>query len=248
MALYCAASVARAGGHVVVSKKTVLIVGAGGVLGRALVTEFSSAGYAVFGVRRADTNHEHHYTYDAARIYRCPLDDLTAIKQVVSEIENECGAIDVLVYNAAHLVVKSYMELSLEDINDSWTASVPGALASTQAVIPGMVKSGSGAIIFSGATASLRGTSRFAAFASAKFALRGLSQALAREYQSQGIHVAHVVIDGLLRGSVSVGRFGGRQENTIDPAAVASAYRWLAEQPESAWTLELDIRPNTERF
>jgi len=103
-------------------------------------------------------------------------------------------------------------------------------------------------MIFSGATAATRGTARFAAFASAKFALRGLTQSLAREYQSQGIHIAHVVIDGLLGGSASIGKFGGSEERSIDPAAVAVSYRMLAEQPSSAWTLELDVRPSSERF
>ena len=92
------------------------------------------------------------------------------------------------------------------------------------------------------------GRSVFAAFAAAKFGLRGLAQSLARELQPQGIHVAHVVLDGFLLGSPSVQRFGGPAPRTIDPAEVARAYRWLAEQNRSAWTHELVLRPNSERF
>ena len=134
------------------------------------------------------------------------------------------------------------------DFEATWRTSVLGAVACAQAVLPGMVQCGRGALIFSGATASIRGAARFAAFAVAKFALRGLAQSLAREYHAQGVHVTHVVLDGLLRGSKSVARFGGRDKAAIDPTEVAKTYRWLAEQEQSAWTHELDLRPASEKF
>ena len=224
----------------------VLIAGAGGVLGAAVAREFASAGYAAIGVRRLSTSHDHDKSF--SQIHYCHLHDQAHMQEVVDQTISRYGSIDVLIYNAAHLVMKPFMELTPDDFESAWQASVGGAVACVRAVLPGMLNQKHGAMIFSGATASLRGTSRFAAFASAKFALRGLTQSLAREHQSQGIHVAHVVIDGLLRGSASVTSFGGREENTIDPAVVASTYRWLAEQPADAWTLELDIRPNMERF
>jgi NADP-dependent 3-hydroxy acid dehydrogenase YdfG len=117
-----------------------------------------------------------------------------------------------------------------------------------QAVLPQMVRQRSGAIVISGATASTRGAARFAAFASAKFALRGLAQSLAREYHSKGVHVAHVILDGLLRGSPSATRFGSDKDDGIDPNQVAETYRWLAEQEASSWTHELDLRPSSEKF
>jgi len=103
-------------------------------------------------------------------------------------------------------------------------------------------------VIFIGATASVRGSAKFAALAAAKFALRGFAQALARECQPQGVHVVHLVIDGLLRGSPSIARFGGSEARAIPPAEVARACRWLAAQPPSAWTHELDMRSSAERF
>ena len=227
--------------------KTVLIAGAGGVLGAALAREFLSAGYVVVGARRnsnSSSKHDGAFTH----MYYRDLNSRSSMQDVVNQAVAEYGAINVLVYNAAQLVIAPFMELTRTDFENTWEASVGGAVACAQAVLPGMLANRQGAMIFSGATAALRGTARFAAFASAKFALRGLTQSLAREYQSQGIHVAHAVIDGLLRGSRSVEIFDGREENTIDPAVVASTYRWLAEQPSSAWTLELDIRPNAERF
>ncbi|MES1195780.1 MAG: SDR family NAD(P)-dependent oxidoreductase [Steroidobacter sp.] len=229
------------------SIRTVLIAGAGGVLGAAVARDFAAAGYAVVGVTRKSSSSRSH---DRAftRMHYCDLCDLSAMREVVNAVMAEQGSMNVLVYNAVQLVMAPFMELTHADFENTWRASVGGAIACAQAVLPNMLNCRQGAMIFSGATGSLRGTSRFAAFSSAKFALRGLTQSLAREYQSQGIHVAHVIIDGLLRGSTSVAKFGGCEENTVDPAVVASTYRWLAEQPSSAWTLELDIRPNTERF
>lgn len=116
------------------------------------------------------------------------------------------------------------------------------------AALPGMLRRRRGVMLFSGATASLRGSAGFAALATAKFALRGLTQSLAREYQSQGIHVAHIVIDGRLDGSASAERAGITGHRALDAAKVANAYRWIAEQPPSAWTHELDLRPTTEKF
>jgi NAD(P)-dependent dehydrogenase (short-subunit alcohol dehydrogenase family) len=103
-------------------------------------------------------------------------------------------------------------------------------------------------LLFSGATASVRGSSGFSAFAASKFALRGLVQSLAREHQPRGIHVAHVLLDGLLLGSPSVERFGGQASKALVPDDIAKAYVWLAEQPPTAWTHELDMRHHEERF
>jgi len=115
-------------------------------------------------------------------------------------------------------------------------------------VLPGMLQRGSGTVLFSGATASLRGGAGFAAFASAKFALRGLAQSLAREFQPAGIHVAHVVLDGIIGGTPSVARTGIDPAKTLDPAGIARAYAALLAQDKAALTHELDLRPNAERF
>jgi NAD(P)-dependent dehydrogenase (short-subunit alcohol dehydrogenase family) len=250
--------------------KTVLIIGAGGVLGAAVAKEFSGAGYNVIGIRRdssraaniadASTNQidintaQHERVSEliannvSYRVHHCDFLDRQSMQQAVDQIVAEYGAIDVLIFNAAHLVMAPFLELTKDDFTASWNASVGSAVVAAQAVLPSMLKQQQGVMVFSGATAAIRGTARFAAFAAAKFALRGLTQALAREYQSQGIHVAHVVIDGLVSGSPSVAKFGGSEECSIDPAAVASTYRCLAEQPSSAWTLEMDVRPSSERF
>jgi NAD(P)-dependent dehydrogenase (short-subunit alcohol dehydrogenase family) len=105
-----------------------------------------------------------------------------------------------------------------------------------------------GTVIFSGATAGMRGSANLSAFASAKFALRGLAQELAREFGPKGVHVAHVVIDGLIEGHKTDQRFGPSSTERMDAKEVAKAYLGLAAQNSSAWTQEMDLRPFAERF
>ena len=117
-----------------------------------------------------------------------------------------------------------------------------------QIVIPHMAERGRGTIVLTGATAGLRGGANFSAFASAKFALRGLAQSLAREFGPQGIHVAHVVLDGLIDEVQTEQRFGTSAACRMSPAAIAQAYLGLVRQDRCAWTHELDLRPFSESF
>lgn len=119
-----------------------------------------------------------------------------------------------------------------------------GAFRVSQVVLPAMVAAGGGAMIFSGATASLRGGAEFAAFASAKFALRGLVQSLARAYQPQGVHVVHTILDGVLGSSAGSTQYPPR----LEPADIAKGYWLLVQQPRGAWTHELDLRCSDEPF
>lgn len=115
------------------------------------------------------------------------------------------------------------------------------------AVLPGMVERGEGAFLVTGATASMRGGPNFSAFASAKFGLRGLSQSLARAMGPEGVHVAHVVIDGVIWGA-SAERYGMTQDKCLEPDDIAQVYVDLARQPKSCWTHEIDVRPFSENF
>lgn len=206
----------------------VLIAGGGGVLAAALADEFGAAGHPVVALRRQ----------------HCDLGDAAQVEQAAARAVGEYGPAQVLVCNAAHRPMGGLLALDPGDFEAAWRASMASALGCLRAVLPGMVARGRGCVLFTGATASLRGGAGFAAFASAKFALRGLAQAVAREFQPQGVHVAHVVLDGLLRGSAA----DTGQADTLDPAAVARTYRGLAEQERSAWVHELDLRPALERF
>ncbi|HEX7928997.1 MAG TPA: SDR family NAD(P)-dependent oxidoreductase [bacterium] len=226
-----------------------LIVGAGGVLGAALGAEFSAAGYAVAGLRRPGANPPANPTDGAAmELETCDLQDASDVQAAADRVVRRHGAVDVLVHNAAHLTVAPFLSLTNADLETAWRSGVACAAAGARAVLPAMLQQGRGAMIFTGATAALRGGARFAAFASAKFALRGFAQSLAREFQPHGIHVAHVVLDGLLAGSPSAKRFGTPDSPVIEPGDVARAYRLLAEQPRSTWTHEVDLRPSEEKF
>ncbi len=226
------------------SAKHVVIAGGGGTLGTALTREFAESGYAVSALSRrgeAPIAHAH------VRGLACDLTEEASVRAACARAA-EVARVDVLIYNAAQWVMAPFLELRASDFESAWRASVGGAVACAQAVLPAMLDAGGGAMVFSGATAALRGGARFAAFASAKFALRGLAQSLAREFQPRGIHVAHVVLDGLLRDSASATRFNAQTERTMDPAEVARVYRQLVEQPRSTWTQELDLRAQTEAF
>lgn len=222
----------------------VLIVGGGGVLGHAVAREFSSAGGVVSLLRRSLGDSDR----PGVHTLTCDLLDPLALRAGIDRAAADRGPIDVLVCNAAHLVIAPVADLSAADFDTSLRVGVGVAFHAVQAVLAPMLARGGGTILCSGATASLRGSARFAALAAAKFALRGFVQALAREVMPQGVHVAHVVLDGLLLGSPSVQRFGGSPARAIDPAEAARAYRWLAEQNPSAWTHELDLRPHGEQF
>jgi NAD(P)-dependent dehydrogenase (short-subunit alcohol dehydrogenase family) len=222
--------------------KVALVVGAGGVLGDALCEEFRGAGYQVLGLRRSAPQGR-----DGVRFVACDLKNPDAIWRAANALLAEYGQIDVAMCNAAHLPVAPFCELALQDFDDAWRVCVGSAFACARAVLPAMAARRGGAMLMSGATASVRGGARFSAFAAAKFALRGLAQSLAREYQAAGVHVAHVVLDGLLRGSASAARFPAR-DAYFEPREVAGVYRMLAEQPSSAWTHELDLRPSGGAF
>lgn len=222
-----------------------VIAGYGDGLGLSLARRFVAGGYRVAGIARNGPSQP----APEVRLYRADLADPVAAANALRAIEADFGSPAVLVHNAAALVRGPFLELQAADFEQAWRSNVLTAFNTCQAAIPGMLRRGGGALILSGATASLRGGSRFAPFASSKFALRGLAQSLAREFQGQGLHVAHVVLDGILWSARSRARFPDLQaEGCLDPDAVAETYWQLAHQPSSAWTLELDLRPQTESF
>jgi NAD(P)-dependent dehydrogenase (short-subunit alcohol dehydrogenase family) len=154
----------------------------------------------------------------------------------------------VFIHNAHSLMIGASADTTLGEFERAWRVACFGAMTVAKLVLPAMAARGDGAIIFSGATASLRGGANFSAFASAKFALRGLAQSLARECGPRGIHVAHVVIDGLIEEAQTQERFGRSQAMRIDPDRIAQIYLEIVRQHPSAWTHELDLRPHGEGF
>jgi NAD(P)-dependent dehydrogenase (short-subunit alcohol dehydrogenase family) len=159
------------------------------------------------------------------------------------------GPITALAYNASGYGRGRFLELDPETIRHSFEVGAMGAVYLGQAVIPDMLAAGDGFISLTGATAALRGRAGFAPLAIAKASLRMLSQFLAREFHPQGIHVAHLIIDGQIDTPKLRDRGPNRSpETTIPPYAIAQAVIHALKQPRGAWTLEIDIRPHTESF
>jgi len=161
----------------------------------------------------------------------------------------ELGPADVFVYNAGAFQMGGVLDVTPEDFERCFRANCMGAFLGAQKVVPAMVANGRGTILFTGATASTRGSARFACLAVGKFGLRALAQSLARELQPQGIHVAHVIVDGQIDTPRLRAAAPGRPTSTmLAPDAIAEAYWQLHVQDPTCWSLELDVRPATEKF
>lgn len=229
------------------SRPVAVVVGANLGLGSALLRRLAADGWATAAVGREAALEAVGREVDALRVVgdaTLPAD----MARAISFIEAELGAPAAVVYNAHRVVLAPAMELSPEVFASTWRACCLGAFVVAQAVIPGMLARRGGALLFSGAAASMRGGARSAAFASAKFALRGLVQSLARELGPHGIHVTHIVLDGLVASARTEQRFGVAPEACMDPDDVARTFVTLLEQPSNSWTHELDLRRSDDRF
>lgn len=222
--------------------KLAIIAGAGAGLGAALMRRFQAHGLRPVGLSRSGAS-------DAdLDIRACDLTDRDAVNQTVGALIDEFGAPALVVHNPASLVISPFAETAMDDFENCWRNMTLSAAILASCVMPPMARSASGTLITSGATASLRGGANFAAFASAKFALRGLTQSLAREYQPAGIHVVHVILDGIIDTGHS------REIHTLDPSRmmkpgeIAEVYWQLSQQPRSVWSHEIDLRPSSEKF
>lgn len=231
-------------------RPTLLLTGAAEGLGADIAETFAQAGHDVVGLSRTPKASEHlaRRVTRAGRKYAHLACDLTRPIDVAAACEPLATRIDVLIHNAHVLDIKPFEQTSITAFEQAWRVVCLGAMVSVQAVIPHMAARGRGTIILTGATAGLRGAANFSAFASAKFALRGLAQSLAREYGPKGVHVAHVVLDGLIDEPQTDARLGSAPSGRMQPSAIARAYLDLSTQHPSAWTHEMDLRPFSERF
>ena len=229
-----------------VKKESVLIVGAGPGLGRALGFAFARAGWPVGLTGRSEAVDALAGEIDgeglAAQALRYDAADEKAVAEAVAEAQAALGPIGVLVYNAGNMVRGDVQEIEPEAFRAAFATGPYGAFLHARAVLPGMLSRGGGSILFTGATSALRAPARAPAFAAAKFGLRGLAMSLARRWGPEGIHVAHVVVDGVIRTPRSAS-YLGPDEPAILPDDLAAGYVALALQPRSAWTFELDLRP-----
>lgn len=236
------------------ARKVAVVVGVGPALGGAVARRFAREGFALGLVARSEAavRPVERDLQSAGGVARSVLADATdpaAMHAAFTEIERELGAPEVLVYNAGAFHMASVAETSPEEFERCWKANCFGGFLAVHEVLPRMLERGRGTILFTGATASLRGGARFSCLAVGKFGLRALAQSLAREVGPRGVHVAHVVIDGQIDSARMRAAAPDRASSTmLSPEALAETYWQLHAQDATAWTLELDLRPSVERF
>jgi NAD(P)-dependent dehydrogenase (short-subunit alcohol dehydrogenase family) len=183
----------------------------------------------------------------AARAFACDAADADQVKHLFEEVEGQIGTPEVVVYNASARVRGPVVDLIPADVERALAVSAFGGFLVAQQAVRRMLPNRHGAVLFTGASASVKGYARSAPFAMGKFALRGLAQSMARELAPQGIHVAHFVIDGAI-GNPGQPAAPDKSDAMLDPDAIAANYLHVLQQPRSAWTWEMELRPWVERF
>ena len=235
----------------------VIGVGASNGLGAALARRFAKGGLDVVVAGRTPSRldivvSEIRDTGGNARSAICDVTDEASVNALFENAAHD-GSIDAVLYNAGNNAIIPFAELDAETFESFWRVCCMGGFLTAKAAAPILLEQGAGTMLFTGASGSLRGKPNFAHFASAKAGLRMLSQSLAREYGPQGIHVAHVVVDGIIDGDMVRSRFAGYldelgPDGALKPDDMAEAYWSLHVQPRSTWTQELDLRPFSERW
>src|SRR5262249_29552492 len=232
------------------SKPVCIIVGIGPGNGAALARRFAAEGYAVALLTR-DQAYAGRLAAElyGARAYPCDASDPSSIETAFAAARRDLGDAAVLVYNAGSGVFGNVEELSVDAFESAWRINALGAFVASRQVIPAMKARGGGAIVFIGATASRKGGARSAGFASAKAAQRTLAESMARHLWPSGIHVAVVIIDGVVDLPRTRERMPGKPDSFfVKPDAVAQTVGAIARQDRSAWSFEVEARPFGETW
>ncbi|HWG03900.1 MAG TPA: SDR family NAD(P)-dependent oxidoreductase [Beijerinckiaceae bacterium] len=227
--------------------KNALIVGAGLGLSASLARLFTREGFTVSLAARQTDKLADLVKETGATAFACDASRAQDVARLFEAVEQRSGAPDVVVYNVSARARGALVDLDPAEVERAIMVSAFGGFLVAQQAARRMLKAGSGAILFTGASASVKGFARSAAFAMGKFALRGLAQSMARELGPQGIHVTHFVIDGGIRNP---GRTEppDRPDSLLDPDAIAATYLHALRQPRSAWSAEVELRPWVETF
>ena len=242
------------------SKYSAIIIGAGDATGSAITKKFASNGYKVCPVRRPTSldkvnklAEEINNSGGWAKGFGVDARNEDAIKDLFSEVEESIAPIDVVVFNPGANVFFPIEDTTSRVFKKVWEMAAFAGFLTGREGAKYMKKRNQGSIFFTGATASMRGSSGFSAFSSAKFALRAVAQSMARELGPEGIHVAHFVIDGAIDTQFIKELFPDiyalkEKDGILQPEAIADAYWFVHTQHRSAWTHELDLRPYMEKF
>ena len=238
-------------------EKVCAIVGAGEGLGQSLAEVFANGGFDVALLSRTEKGSR--AALEAARrvnpacqarFFAADASVPAVLEAALARVRHELGAVEVLIYNVRGDDFTSKAPLAIEytELREIFEIEVVGALAAAKAVMPRMIEAGHGTVIFSSATAALRGSATNALYAIGKFGLRALSQSLAKAYAKAGVHVAQVRLDCTLDVPIVRKLLGQRFDPTkvAATADVARTYLWIAQQPKSAWSNEVELRPFTE--
>lgn len=238
------------GAYILLMSRTAVIAGVGPGLGASIARTFAREGCRVALLARsesyvADLASDLEDTAGAGLAVPTDLTDADDIDDAFERIREEFGPIDVLVNHASGGAWNGLLDLSIDEFDTAMAVGPRGGFLCAREAVPDMLENDGGTIIFTGATSAVRGREGALGFSTAKFAVRGMAESLARELGPQGIHVAHVVIDGQIRTpDVEEQDSAGY----LDPDEIAANYWHLVTQQESAWTLELDLRPHVESF
>ena len=235
-----------------------LIIGAGDATGGAIARRFAREGMTACVVRRnvdklAPLVAAIEADGGTARAFGVDARDEEAVVTLVDEIEEDVGPIEAYVFNIGANVPSSILDETARKYFKVWEMACLAGFLTAREVAKRMVVRERGTMLFTGATASLRGSANFAAFAGAKHALRALAQSIARELGPKGIHVGHVIVDGAIDTEFIRTQFPERyalkeRDGILDPDHIADSYWYLHTQPRDAWTFELDLRPWIERW
>jgi NADP-dependent 3-hydroxy acid dehydrogenase YdfG len=227
--------------------KNALIVGAGSGVSAAVARALKRDGYRIALAARNIAKLAPLATEVDAAVAAVDASEPAGVAGLFTLLDRTFTSFDLVLYNASQRARGAFVDLNPADVAAALAVTAYGGFLVGQQAARRMVRQGSGAIFFTGASASVKGYAQSAPFAMGKFALRGLAQAMARELQPLGIHIAHFIIDGGVRNAER-GRADDGRDLLLDPEAIAETYVAVLRQPRSAWSLEVDLRPWGERF
>jgi NAD(P)-dependent dehydrogenase (short-subunit alcohol dehydrogenase family) len=226
---------------------TVLIVGAGAGLSASLARKFAAEDFKVALAARDTGKLAGLASETGARTYSCDVESPEQVAALFNAVNADLGDPAVIVYNPSFRVRGPFVEIDAEKVRTALMVSCYGGFLVGQEAAKRMLQAGSGSILFTGASASVKGYVHSASFAMGKFGLRGLAQSMARELSPKNIHVAHFIIDGGIRGPGKT-KQDDPDDKMLCPDAIADTYWHIHSQDRSAWTWEVELRPFGENF
>ena len=226
---------------------TALIVGAGSGLSAALARVLHGEGVKLALAARSTADLANLAKETGAATFTCDAGKRADVEKLFADLDGSFGAPEIVIYNPSYRTRGPIAELDPAEVGKCLMVTAFGGFLVGQQAVKRMLPKKHGCIVFTGASASVKGYAQSAPFAMGKFALRGLAQSMARELSPQGIHIAHFVIDGGIRSSMRA-EPADRPDSMLDPDAIALNYWNVLQQPRSAWTWELELRPWVEKF